>query len=227
MTDASNKLDFWICPSILSADFAHLADDINAVLAAGADRIHVDVMDNHYVPNLTFGPLICNAIRKAGIAAPMDVHLMIEPVDDLIPKFIEAGANCIVFHPEASKHVDRSLRLIKESGVKAGLAINPATSEHVLDNVLDLVDRVLVMTVNPGFGGQKFIKNTIPKIKRIKSIIETCPHEIRLEVDGGVNVDNIRSLADIGVDTFVAGSAIFNQPDYAKVISQMRDNLAS
>lgn len=227
MTDASNKLDFWICPSILSADFAHLADDINSVLAAGADRIHVDVMDNHYVPNLTFGPLICNAIRKAGIAAPMDVHLMIEPVDDLIPKFIEAGADCIVFHPEASKHVDRSLRLIKESGVKAGLAINPATSEHVLDNVLDLVDRVLVMTVNPGFGGQKFIKNTIPKIKRIKSIIDTCPHEIRLEVDGGVNVDNIRSLADIGVDTFVAGSAIFNQPDYAKVISQMRDNLAS
>jgi ribulose-phosphate 3-epimerase len=226
MTDASNKKDFWICPSILSADFAHLADDINAVLAAGADRIHVDVMDNHYVPNLTFGPLICNAIRKAGIAAPMDVHLMIEPVDDLIPKFIEAGADCIVFHPEASKHVDRSLRLIKESGVKAGLAINPATSEHVLDNVLDLVDRVLVMTVNPGFGGQKFIKNTIPKIKRIKSIIDTCPHEIRLEVDGGVNVDNIRSLADIGVDTFVAGSAIFNQPDYAKVISQMRDNLA-
>ena len=227
MTDASGKLDFWICPSILSADFAHLADDINAVLAAGADRIHVDVMDNHYVPNLTFGPLICNAIRKAGIAAPMDVHLMIEPVDDLIPKFIEAGADCIVFHPEASKHVDRSLRLIKESGVKAGLAINPATSEHVLDNVLDLVDRVLVMTVNPGFGGQKFIKNTIPKIKRIKSIIDNCPHEIRLEVDGGVNVDNIRSLADIGVDTFVAGSAIFNQPDYAKVISQMRDNLGS
>ena len=148
---------------------------------------------------------------------------MIEPVDDLIPKFIEAGADC--FHPEAS-HVD-SLRLIKESGVKAGLAINPATSEHVLDNVLDLVDRVLVMTVNPGFGGQKFIKNTIPKIKRIKSIIDNCPHEIRLEVDGGVNVDNIRSLADIGVDTFVAGSAIFNQPDYAKVISQMRDNLGS
>jgi ribulose-phosphate 3-epimerase len=226
MSDGSNKKDFWICPSILSADFAHLADDVNAVLAAGADRIHVDVMDNHYVPNLTFGPLVCNAIRKAGITAPMDVHLMIEPVDDLIPKFIEAGADCIVFHPEASKHVDRSLRLIKESGVKAGLALNPATSEHVLDNVLDLIDRVLVMTVNPGFGGQKFIKNTMPKIERIKSIINTCSHEIRLEVDGGVNIDNIRSLADIGVDTFVAGSAIFNQPDYAKVISKMRENLA-
>jgi ribulose-phosphate 3-epimerase len=226
MSDGSNKKDFWICPSILSADFAHLADDVNAVLAAGADRIHVDVMDNHYVPNLTFGPLVCHALRKAGINAPIDVHLMVEPVDELIPKFIEAGADCIVFHPEASKHVDRSLRLIKESGVKAGLAINPATSEHVLDNVLDLIDRVLVMTVNPGFGGQKFIKNTMPKIERIKSIIDTCSHEIRLEVDGGVNVDNIRSLADIGVDTFVAGSAIFNQPDYAKVISKMRENLA-
>ena len=226
MSDGSNKKDFWICPSILSADFANLADDVNAVLAAGADRIHIDVMDNHYVPNLTFGPLVCHALRKAGINAPIDVHLMIEPVDDLIPKFIEAGADCIVFHPEASKHVDRSLRLIKESGVKAGLAINPATSEHVLDNVLDLIDRVLVMTVNPGFGGQKFIRNTMPKIEKIRSIINTCSHEIRLEVDGGVNTDNIRSLADIGVDTFVAGSAIFNQPDYAKVISQMRENLA-
>ncbi len=226
MSDGSNKKDFWICPSILSADFAHLADDVNAVLAAGADRIHIDVMDNHYVPNLTFGPLVCHALRKAGINAPIDVHLMIEPVDDLIPKFIEAGADCIVFHPEASKHVDRSLRLIKESGVKAGLALNPATSEHVLDNVLGLIDRVLVMTVNPGFGGQKFINTMAKKIKAIKSIIDTGNHDIRLEVDGGVSVDNIRSLADIGVDTFVAGSAIFNQPDYAKVISKMRENLA-
>lgn len=217
---------FWICPSILSADFARLGEDVEKVLQAGADRIHVDVMDNHYVPNLTFGPLVCTALRKYGIKAPLDVHLMVEPVDALIESFAKAGANCIVFHPEASKHVDRSLALIKSFGCEAGLALNPSTPINIIEHVLGKIDRILIMSVNPGFAGQSFIYEALHKARLLKDEIEGVPRNIRLEIDGGVNVDNIAEIAETGVDTFVAGSAIFNQPDYHEVIHQMRVQLA-
>jgi len=213
---------FWICPSILSADFARLGDDVSAVINAGADRIHVDVMDNHYVPNLTFGPLVCKALQKYGISKPMDVHLMVEPVDELIEQFAEAGAQCIVFHPEASKHVDRSLQKIKAAGCEAGLALNPATSIDCLQHVWDKIDRVLLMSVNPGFGGQAFIPETLNKARAVRQQIDQLDHVVRLEIDGGVKGDNIAEIASAGVDTFVAGSAIFGQDDYQAVIDRMR-----
>ena len=216
---------YWICPSILSADFARLGEEVDRVLAAGADRIHIDVMDNHYVPNLTFGPLVCKALRKYGVKAPLDVHLMVEPVDDLIGQFIEAGANCIVFHPEASKHVDRSLAAIKNAGVEAGLALNPATTLACLTHVWDKIDRILLMSVNPGFGGQAFIPETLKKAKMARAMIDQHYPKIRLEIDGGVNPNNIRMIADAGIDAFVAGSAIFGQKDYAAVIQSMRQAL--
>lgn len=213
---------FWICPSILSADFARLGDEVSAVINAGADRIHVDVMDNHYVPNLTFGPLVCKALQKYGISKPMDVHLMVEPVDELIEQFAEAGAQCIVFHPEASKHVDRSLQKIKAAGCEAGLALNPATSIDCLQHVWDKIDRVLLMSVNPGFGGQAFIPETLNKARAVRQQIDQLDHVVRLEIDGGVKADNIAEIAAAGVDTFVAGSAIFGQDDYQAVIDRMR-----
>ena len=213
---------FWICPSILSADFARLGEDLSAVITAGADRIHVDVMDNHYVPNLTFGPLVCKALQKYGINNPMDVHLMVEPVDDLIEQFAAAGAQCIVFHPEASKHVDRSLQKIKNAGCEAGLALNPATSISCLQHVWGKIDRVLLMSVNPGFGGQAFIPETLNKASSVRKQIDQLDHVVRLEIDGGVKVDNIAEIAEAGVDTFVAGSAIFGQTDYQAVINRMR-----
>ena len=213
---------FWICPSILSADFARLGEEVSAVIDAGADRIHVDVMDNHYVPNLTFGPLVCKALQKYGISKPMDVHLMVEPVDALIEQFAEAGAQCIVFHPEASKHVDRSLQKIKAAGCEAGLALNPATSIDCLQHVWDKIDRVLLMSVNPGFGGQAFIPETLNKARAVRQQIDQLDHEVRLEIDGGVKADNIAEIAAAGVDTFVAGSAIFGQDDYQAVIDRMR-----
>lgn len=216
---------YWICPSILSADFARLGEEVDRVLAAGADRIHIDVMDNHYVPNLTFGPLVCKALRKYGIQAPLDVHLMVEPVDDLISQFIDAGANCIVFHPEASKHVDRSLQKIKQAGIEAGLAINPATTLACLTHVWDKIDRILLMSVNPGFGGQAFIPEILKKAKMARAMIEQHNPNTRLEIDGGVTPGNIAEIAQAGVDAFVAGSAIFGQKDYAAVIQQMRSAL--
>ena len=213
---------FWICPSILSADFARLGEEVSAVIDAGADRIHVDVMDNHYVPNLTFGPLVCKALQKYGISKPMDVHLMVEPVDALIEQFAEAGAQCIVFHPEASKHVDRSLQKIKAAGCEAGLALNPATTIDCLQHVWDKIDRVLLMSVNPGFGGQAFIPETLNKARAVRQQIDQLDHMVRLEIDGGVKADNIAEIAAAGVDTFVAGSAIFGQDDYQAVIDRMR-----
>ena len=213
---------FWICPSILSADFARLGEEVLAVIAAGADRIHVDVMDNHYVPNLTFGPLVCQALQKYGVSKPMDVHLMVEPVDALIEQFAETGAQCIVFHPEASKHVDRSLQKIKAAGCEAGLALNPATSIDCLQHVWDKIDRVLLMSVNPGFGGQAFIPETLNKAHAVRQQIDQLDHGVRLEIDGGVKADNIAEIAAAGVDTFVAGSAIFGQDDYQAVIDRMR-----
>ncbi len=216
---------YWICPSILSADFARLGEEVDRVLAAGADRIHIDVMDNHYVPNLTFGPLVCKALRKYGIQAPFDVHLMVEPVDDLISQFIDVGANCIVFHPEASKHVDRSLQKIKQAGIEAGLAINPATTLACLTHVWDKIDRILLMSVNPGFGGQAFIPEILKKAKMARAMIEQHNPNTRLEIDGGVTPGNIAAIAQAGVDAFVAGSAIFGQKDYAAVIQQMRKAL--
>ena len=217
---------FLIAPSILSADFARLGEDTAAVLAAGADVVHFDVMDNHYVPNLTIGPMVCTALRKYGITAPIDVHLMVKPVDRIIGDFIEAGASYITFHPEASEHVDRSLQLIKQGGCKAGLVFNPATPLDVLKYVLDKVDMVLLMSVNPGFGGQSFIPGTLDKLREARELIDASGLPIRLQVDGGVNIKNIKAIAQAGADTFVAGSAIFNAPDYAQVISAMRAELA-
>lgn len=219
--------DFWIAPSILSADFAKLGDEVNAVLAAGADVVHFDVMDNHYVPNLTVGPLVCQALRKHGITAPIDVHLMVKPVDRIIGDFIEAGASYITFHPEASEHIDRSLQLIRAGGCKAGLVLNPATSPDCLKYVMDKIDMVLLMSVNPGFGGQSFIPATLNKLREVRQLIDASGYNIRLEVDGGVSEKNIAEIAAAGADTFVAGSAIFNKPDYKTVIDAMRHALAS
>jgi ribulose-phosphate 3-epimerase len=217
---------FAIAPSILSADFARLGEEVDKVLAAGADIVHFDVMDNHYVPNLTIGPMVCAALRKYGITAPIDAHLMVKPVDRIIGDVIEAGASYITFHPEASEHIDRSLQLIKAGGVKAGLVFNPATPLDVLKHVMDKVDMILLMSVNPGFGGQKFIPHTLEKLKEARALIDASGREIRLEIDGGVNVQNIREIAAAGADTFVAGSAIFGQPDYKAVIDAMRAELA-
>lgn len=211
-----------IAPSILSADFARLGEDVRAVLDAGAEIVHFDVMDNHFVPNLTIGPLICEALRKHGIEAPIDVHLMVEPVDRIIPDFAAAGASYITFHPEASRHIDRSLALIREEGCKSGLVFNPATPLTCLEHVIDKVDMVLLMSVNPGFGGQKFIPSALDKLRQARKIIDESGLEIRLEIDGGVKVDNIGEIAAAGADTFVAGSAIFGSEDYAATIAAMK-----
>jgi ribulose-phosphate 3-epimerase len=215
-----------IAPSILSADFARLGEDVNAVLGAGADIVHFDVMDNHFVPNLTIGPLICEALRNHGIEAPIDVHLMVEPVDRIIPDFAKAGASYITFHPEASRHIDRSLALIREEGCKSGLVFNPATPLDCLEYVIDKVDMVLLMSVNPGFGGQKFIPSALDKLRQARKIIDDSGLEIRLEIDGGVKVDNIGEIAAAGADTFVAGSAIFGSDDYAATITAMKEEIA-
>ena len=218
--------EFLIAPSILSADFARLGEDVARVLAAGADVVHFDVMDNHYVPNLTIGPMVCQALRNYGIQAPIDVHLMVKPVDRLIPDFAKAGASLITFHPECSEHIDRTLQLIKDHGCQAGLVFNPATPLHYLDYVMDKLDVILLMSVNPGFGGQSFIPGTLDKLRQVRHLIDASGRDIRLEIDGGVKVDNIREIAAAGADMFVAGSAIFSQPDYQAVIAQMRAELA-
>ena len=217
--------DYLIAPSILSADFARLGEEVNAVLDAGADVVHFDVMDNHYVPNLTIGPMICEALRNHKITAPIDVHLMVSPVDQLINDFAKAGASYISFHPEATGHVDRSLQLIRELGCKSGLVFNPATPIDCLEYLMDKVDVILLMSVNPGFGGQKFIPSTLKKLQQVRQLIDDSDYSIRLEVDGGVGVSNIREIADAGADMFVAGSAIFNSDDYAKTIAEMRSQL--
>lgn len=221
--------DYRIAPSILSADFARLGEEVAEVIRAGADLIHFDVMDNHYVPNLTFGPMVCAALKPYA-TVPVDVHLMVEPVDDLIHAFAKAGANIITFHPEASRHIDRSLGLIKEYGCQAGLVLNPATPVNILENVLDKLDMVLLMSVNPGFGGQSFIPNTLVKIRKVREMLDEYERQngrhIALEVDGGVKTDNIAEIAAAGADTFVAGSAIFGKPDYKAVIDEMRQQLA-
>ncbi|WP_043319568.1 ribulose-phosphate 3-epimerase [Microbulbifer sp. HZ11] len=218
--------DYKIAPSILSANFARLGEEVDNVLAAGADWVHFDVMDNHYVPNLTIGPMVCKALRNHGVTAPIDVHLMVEPVDDMIRMFADAGATYITFHPEASKHVDRSLQLIQSLGCKAGLVFNPASSLDAAKYVLDKLDMILLMSVNPGFGGQKFIPATLGKLKEARKLIDDSGLDIRLEIDGGVTKDNIREIAQAGADSFVAGSAIFNADDYAEVIKVMRSELA-
>lgn len=224
--------DFWIAPSILSANFARLGEEVDAVLAAGADVVHFDVMDNHYVPNLTIGPMVCQALRRHGVTAPIDVHLMVRPVDRLIGDFLDAGASLITFHPEASDHIDRSLQLVKRGGAQCGLVFNPATPLHYLDHVMDSVDVILLMSVNPGFGGQTFIPGTMEKLRAVRERITASGRPIRLEIDGGVGVQNIRAIAEAGADFFVAGSAIFNAPGedrqaaYAQVIQAMRAELA-
>lgn len=218
--------DFIIAPSILSADMARLGEDTEAALIAGADMVHFDVMDNHYVPNLTFGPVVVAALRKYGISAPIDVHLMIKPVDRIIPDFASAGASYITFHPEASEHIDRTLQLIRSEGCKSGLVFNPATPLDILEHVMDKVDMVLLMSVNPGFGGQSFIPSAIEKLHRVRKLIDDSGQDIRLEIDGGVKVDNIAEIASAGADTFVAGSAIFGSDDYSATISAMRRELA-
>ncbi len=216
-----------IAPSILSANFARLGEEVDNVLKAGADWVHFDVMDNHYVPNLTIGPVVCEALRKHGVTAPIDVHLMIEPVDRIVPDFAKAGASLISFHPEASRHVHRTIQLIKSQGCQAGLVFNPATSLDVLDYVLEDLDLVLLMSVNPGFGGQAFIPSALDKLRHVRERIDASGKPIRLEIDGGVKTDNIAEIARAGADTFVAGSAIFGHPDYARIIRDMRDAVAS
>ena len=219
--------DYKIAPSILSADFSRLGDDVRSVLKAGADIVHFDVMDNHYVPNLTIGPLVCSALRSYGIEETIDVHLMIKPVDRIIPDFAKAGANYITFHPEASDHVDRTINLIRENGCMPGLVLNPATSITHLENCIENLDMILLMSVNPGFGGQKFIESTYKKIEQVRELIESTGKKIRLEVDGGINIENIDKVAKAGADTFVAGSAIFNSDDYSETIQSMRKKLKS
>ena len=219
--------DYWIAPSILSADFARLGEEVDKVLADGADIVHFDVMDNHYVPNLTIGPMVCKALRKHGVSAPIDVHLMVQPVDQLIGDFAEAGASIITFHPDASTHVDRSLQMIRDAGCKAGLVLNPAMTPDCLRYVMDKLDMILLMSVNPGFGGQKFIPSTIDKVREVRKLIDNSGFDIRLEVDGGISANNIAEIAAAGADPFVAGSAIFNQPDYKAVIDSMRSALAT
>ncbi len=218
--------DYKIAPSILSADFARLGEEVDNVLAAGADMVHFDVMDNHYVPNLTIGPLVCEALRKHGVSADIDVHLMVKPVDRIILDFAKAGASYITFHPEASEHIDRSLQLVRDEGCKSGLVFNPATPLDYLQYVLDKVDMVLLMSVNPGFGGQQFIPNALEKLRRARALIDESGLPIRLEIDGGVKLDNIREIAEAGADTFVAGSAIFGTKDYKATIAAMRAELA-
>ncbi len=224
--NSSVASDYLIAPSILSADFARLGEEVANVLAAGADVVHFDVMDNHYVPNLTFGSMICQALRDFGIDAPIDVHLMVSPVDGMIEQFLTAGASIITFHPEASLHIDRSLQLIKAGGAKCGLVLNPATPLHYLDHVMDKVDQILLMSVNPGFGGQSFIPSTMDKVRAARKLIDQSGRDIRLEVDGGINAKNIREIAEAGADMFVAGSAIFNQADYKTAIDALRSELA-
>lgn len=219
--------DYQIAPSILAADFARLGEEVDNVLAAGADIVHFDVMDNHYVPNLTIGPMVCKALRNHGVTAPIDVHLMVSPVDGMITDFAKAGASYITFHPDATTHVDRSLQMIRDAGCKAGLVFNPAMGFDSLKYVMDKLDMILLMSVNPGFGGQKFIPATVDKVREVRALIDASGYDIRLEVDGGVTADNIAEIAAAGADTFVAGSAIFNKPDYKAAIDEMRAQLAS